>query len=63
MALPIKFSSTQEAINRDIVGSYQYGVLYGIMFALALLESMIIQADRALYKAKQGGKNRVKISS
>jgi len=53
MALPIKFTSTQEAIERDIVGSYQYGVLYGIMFALALYNLVLFvfirQKEYGLY--------------
>ena len=36
MAIPIHFSNTQSAIDRDISSSYQYGLLYGIMLALAL---------------------------
>ncbi|WP_394204490.1 diguanylate cyclase [Shewanella waksmanii] len=36
MALPVQFSSVNEAIKRDISSGYQYGALYGIMIALAL---------------------------
>lgn len=53
MALPVKFSSTKKAIERDIVGSYQYGVLYGIMFALALYNLVLFvfirQKEYGLY--------------
>ncbi|NKF49175.1 GGDEF domain-containing protein [Shewanella sp. WXL01] len=36
MAIPLQFSSVENAINRDINSGYQYGALYGIMIALAL---------------------------
>jgi diguanylate cyclase (GGDEF)-like protein len=53
MALPVKFSSIERAIERDIVSSYQYGVLYGIMFALALYNLVLFvfirQKEYGLY--------------
>ncbi|WP_394129435.1 diguanylate cyclase [Shewanella maritima] len=36
MALPVHFSSVENAIKRDIASGYQYGALYGIMLALAI---------------------------
>ena len=36
MAVPIKLSSLQAATKDDIGSAYQYGLLYGIMLALAL---------------------------
>lgn len=36
MAIPIRLSSIDKAVQRDISSAYQYGVLYGVMSALAL---------------------------
>lgn len=53
MAIPIHFSTVQKAISRDITSSYQYGLLYGIMLALALynlvLYVFIRQKEYGLY--------------
>ncbi len=53
MALPVKFSSTEAGINNDIVNGYQYGFLYGIMFALALYNLVLFvfirQKEYGLY--------------
>ncbi|WP_153912609.1 sensor domain-containing diguanylate cyclase [Shewanella sp. TC10] len=53
MALPVQFSSVEQAIHRDIASGYQYGALYGIMLALALynlvLFGFIRQREYGLY--------------
>jgi two-component system, sensor histidine kinase LadS len=53
MAIPIYFSTVKQAINRDITSSYQYGLLYGIMFALALYNLVLFvfikQKEYVLY--------------
>ena len=53
MAIPIHFSTVKKAINRDIASGYQYGLLYGIMLALALynlvLYVFIRQKEYGLY--------------
>ncbi|WP_299569025.1 diguanylate cyclase [uncultured Shewanella sp.] len=53
MALPVQFSSVEQAIQRDITSGYQYGALYGIMGALALynlvLFGFIRQREYGLY--------------
>lgn len=36
MAIPLRMSTVDAAIKRDIASSYQYGFLYGVMAALAL---------------------------
>ncbi|MCP5205835.1 MAG: GGDEF domain-containing protein [Hahellaceae bacterium] len=36
MAIPLRMSSVEAAITRDISSSYQYGLLYGVMGALAI---------------------------
>ncbi|RDV25257.1 GGDEF domain-containing protein [Alteromonas aestuariivivens] len=36
MAIPLRISTTELAVKRDISSAYQYGFLYGIMLALAL---------------------------
>lgn len=53
MAIPIHFSVVEKAINRDISSAYQYGLLYGIMFALALYNLVLFvfirQKEYGLY--------------
>ncbi|MCF2948529.1 sensor domain-containing diguanylate cyclase [Paraglaciecola aquimarina] len=53
MAIPIHFSAKEHAIKRDISAGYQYGLLYGIMAALALynlvLYVFIKQQEYGLY--------------
>ncbi|MFD2165603.1 diguanylate cyclase [Thalassotalea euphylliae] len=53
MAIPVRLSTVPEAIERDISAAYQYGVLYGIMVALALynlvLYIFIRQREYGLY--------------
>ncbi len=53
MAIPIRFSSKENAINRDISSAYQYGILYGIMSALALYNLVLFvfirQKEYGLY--------------
>ena len=53
MAIPVRFSTIPAAIKRDISAGYQYGILYGVMFALALynllLFFMISQKEYGLY--------------
>lgn len=53
MAIPIHFSTVERAINRDIASGYQYGLLYGIMLALALYNLVLFvfirQKEYGLY--------------
>lgn len=53
MALPLQFSTREAAIQRDISGGYQYGILYGIMGALALYNLVLFvfirQREYGLY--------------
>jgi diguanylate cyclase (GGDEF)-like protein len=53
MAIPIHFSTLQQAVNRDVASSFQYGVLYGIMMALALYNLVLFifirQKEYGLY--------------
>lgn len=53
MAIPIRLSSVAKAIEADQAAAYQYGILYGIMGALAvynlLLFSIIRQREYGLY--------------
>ena len=53
MALPIRLSRVDAAIERDISSAYQYGVLYGAMTALAVynlvLFAFIRQREYGLY--------------
>ena len=53
MAIPIHLASTQAAQRRDIRAGYEYGVLYGIMLALALYNFILFinikQAEFGLY--------------
>lgn len=41
MAIPLRISESELATQRDISSSYQYGFLYGIMFALAMYNLII----------------------
>ena len=36
MAIPIRFSSLEESAKHEVSNAYQYGLLYGLMLALAL---------------------------
>lgn len=53
MAIPIRLSSVDKAIARDISAGYQYGVLYGVMSALALYNLVLFvfirQREYGLY--------------
>ena len=53
MALPVRLSAIDDAIDRDITSAYQYGVLYGIMLALALYNLVLFifikQREYGLY--------------
>ncbi len=53
MAIPIRLSTSEQAIALDLAAGYQYGVLYGIMLALALynlvLYVFIRQKEYGLY--------------
>jgi diguanylate cyclase (GGDEF)-like protein len=53
MAIPIYFSTVEKSINRDIASGYQYGLLYGIMIALALYNLVLFvfirQKEYGLY--------------
>ncbi|HSG53683.1 MAG TPA: diguanylate cyclase [Rheinheimera sp.] len=53
MAVPVRFSTIENAIKRDISTGYQYGVLWGVMSALALynlvLFIVIRQKEYGLY--------------
>lgn len=53
MAIPLRLASAQQAVNRDIRQGYEYGILYGLMLALAvynlILYVMIRQAEFGLY--------------
>ncbi|WP_462160020.1 7TMR-DISM family protein [Pseudoalteromonas sp. GB56] len=53
MAIPIRLSKKQAAISRDISTGYQYGLLYGIMVALALYNLVLFifirQKEYGLY--------------
>ena len=53
MAIPVRLSTVPLAISRDIRTGYEYGILYGIMLALALynfvLYSNIRQKEFGLY--------------
>jgi diguanylate cyclase (GGDEF)-like protein len=55
MAIPIHFSTIKKATNRDITSGFQYGVLYGIMMALALYNLVLFifirQKEYGLYSA------------
>jgi len=41
MAIPVRFNTIPAAMERDISAAYQYGVLYGVMFALALYNLLL----------------------
>jgi len=41
MAIPVRFNTIPAAIKRDISTAYQYGILYGVMFALALYNLLL----------------------
>lgn len=53
MAIPIRFSTSEQAIASDLAAGYQYGVLYGIMLALALYNLVLFvfirQKEYGLY--------------
>ncbi|GLX78245.1 hypothetical protein tinsulaeT_15850 [Thalassotalea insulae] len=53
MAIPVRLSRVDKAIIRDITSAYQYGVLYGIMSALALYNLVLFvfirQKEYGLY--------------
>ncbi|MGJ8694204.1 MAG: sensor domain-containing diguanylate cyclase [Thalassotalea sp.] len=53
MAMPVKLSSIVKAVERDIANGYQYGILYGIMLALALYNLVLFifirQKEYGLY--------------
>ena len=53
MAIPVRLSTVERAISRDIGSAYEYGLLYGIMLALALynfvLYTNIRQKEFGLY--------------
>ncbi|QOL26422.1 GGDEF domain-containing protein [Thalassotalea sp. LPB0316] len=53
MAIPIRLSEKQQAVNRDISSGYQYGFLYGIMLALGLYNLVLFffirQKEYGLY--------------
>ncbi|WP_353518499.1 diguanylate cyclase [Thalassotalea sp. SU-HH00458] len=53
LAIPVHFSSVKKAIERDITSSFQYGLLYGIMLALALYNLVLFvfirQKEYGLY--------------
>jgi two-component system, sensor histidine kinase LadS len=53
MAIPVRFSTIENAIKRDISAGYQYGALWGVMSALALynlvLFIVIRQKEYGLY--------------
>ena len=36
MAIPIRFSTLEQSVKHEISNAYQYGLLYGLMLALAL---------------------------
>ena len=46
MAMPVKLRSIEKAIDNDIANGYQYGVLYGIMLALALYNLVLFFSIR-----------------
>jgi hypothetical protein len=46
MAIPIRISSVEKAVQRDISSAYQYGVLYGIMSALAIYNLVLFALIR-----------------
>lgn len=46
MAIPIHLARVENAQNRDIRAGYEYGVLYGIMFALALYNLVLFFSIR-----------------
>lgn len=53
MAIPVRLSTIEKSISRDIASGYQYGFLYGIMSALALynlvLFAFVRQKEYGLY--------------
>tara|TARA_B100001059_G_scaffold27794_1_gene22536 strand:+ start:45774 stop:47561 length:1788 start_codon:yes stop_codon:yes gene_type:complete len=53
MAIPVRLSTRENAIKRDIAAGYQYGVLWGIMSALALYNLVLFifirQKEYGLY--------------
>lgn len=53
LAVPIHFSSKEHATKRDISSAYEYGILYGIIFALALYNLVLFifirQKEYGLY--------------
>lgn len=53
LAIPVRLSSIDKAIQRDISAAYEYGVLYGIMSALALYNLVLFvfvrQKEYGLY--------------
>jgi len=53
LAVPIHFSNKEKAIKRDISAAYEYGILYGILFALALYNLVLFifikQKEYGLY--------------
>ncbi|WP_372627467.1 diguanylate cyclase [Arsukibacterium sp.] len=53
MAIPVRLSTSEKAIKRDIAAGYQYGVLWGIMSALALYNLVLFifirQKEYGLY--------------
>ena len=53
MAIPVRFSTIEHATARDIAAGYQYGVLWGIMSALALYNLVLFifirQKEYGLY--------------
>lgn len=53
MAIPLRLSTKDNAIKRDIAAGYQYGVLWGIMSALALYNLVLFvfirQKEYGLY--------------
>lgn len=59
MAIPVRFSTMERAIERDISSGYQYGVLYGIMSALALYNLVLFlfirQREYGLYSLYLAG--------
>jgi diguanylate cyclase (GGDEF)-like protein len=53
MAIPIRFSSIEQAVQNDINNGYQYGLLYGVMLSLALYNLVLFifirQREYGLY--------------